>query len=223
MNRYENGKIYKIVDVGYNKCYIGSTCESLSQRMARHRACYNLYLKDKAKQPAMTSFSIFDEYGVENCKIELIEKYECNNKEELLKREGSHIKENECVNRCLAGRTKIEYSKMYREENPEKVKETQRACYLKDPDKVKMKSKQWNEQNKDRKRQTGIEYREKNKEILREKARLKYEDNKEHIKERSKINGSKIVVCECGVSMRKDSISKHKKTKQHLQYLQSIS
>ena len=36
-NRYQNGKIYKITDVGYNNCYIGSTTESLSQRMARHR------------------------------------------------------------------------------------------------------------------------------------------------------------------------------------------
>ena len=40
MNKYQNGKIYKIVDVGYNKCYIGSTCEALSQRMARHRSNY---------------------------------------------------------------------------------------------------------------------------------------------------------------------------------------
>ena len=47
MNRYENGKIYKIVDVGYNKMYIGSTCESLSKRMERHRASYKHYLKGK--------------------------------------------------------------------------------------------------------------------------------------------------------------------------------
>ena len=40
MNKYHNGKIYKVVDVGYNKCYIGSTTESLSQRMARHRSAY---------------------------------------------------------------------------------------------------------------------------------------------------------------------------------------
>ena len=40
VNRYENGKIYKITDVGYNKCYIGSTCESLSKRMERHRKQY---------------------------------------------------------------------------------------------------------------------------------------------------------------------------------------
>ena len=38
MNRYEKGKNYQIVDVGFNKCYIGSTCESLSKRMERHRS-----------------------------------------------------------------------------------------------------------------------------------------------------------------------------------------
>ena len=43
MNRYEHGKIYKIVDNGYNKCYVGSTCESLSQRMARHTLHQRLF------------------------------------------------------------------------------------------------------------------------------------------------------------------------------------
>ena len=37
-NRYQNGKIYKFVDNGYNKCYIGSTIEALSVRMAKHRS-----------------------------------------------------------------------------------------------------------------------------------------------------------------------------------------
>ena len=36
MSKYQNGKIFKIVDVGYSRCYIGSPCEELSQRMARH-------------------------------------------------------------------------------------------------------------------------------------------------------------------------------------------
>ena len=37
MNRYENGKIYKITDFGFNKMYIGSTTESLKKRLERHR------------------------------------------------------------------------------------------------------------------------------------------------------------------------------------------
>ena len=39
-NVYQNGKIYIIVDVGYNEQYFGSTTVELSTRMARHRDKY---------------------------------------------------------------------------------------------------------------------------------------------------------------------------------------
>ena len=48
-NKYQNGKIYKITDVGYNKCYIGSTTEGLSTRMARHRASFKQFLMVKVR------------------------------------------------------------------------------------------------------------------------------------------------------------------------------
>ena len=92
MNRYEKGKIYKITDVGYNKCYFGSTCESLSRRMDRHRNNFKRYSNGK-KEAKTSSFFLFEGYGVENCKIELIEIYPCVCKEELLRREGHYIKE----------------------------------------------------------------------------------------------------------------------------------
>ena len=168
----------------------------------------------------MRSFVLFDEYGVENCKVELIEKYGCRSKEELLKREGHYIKEMECVNRCLSGRTRIEYAKMYREENPDKVKESKRQSYLNDPEKSKQKSKEWNEQNKEKKKRVyGIEYREKNKDILRQKAKERYERNKEHIKERVRNYGKETVECECGSVVRKADMSKHLKTKKHQTYV----
>ena len=72
MNKYHNGKIYKIVDVGYNKCYVGSTTEKLSMRMVRHRSDYKRYKNGKINK--ITSFDLFDTYGIENCKIELVEK-----------------------------------------------------------------------------------------------------------------------------------------------------
>ena len=107
MNRYEHGKIYKIVDTSYNKCYVGSTCESLSQRMARHRQGYSRYLKE-TYPTTITAFLIFDEYGIENCKIELIENYPCNTKEELLQREGHYIQTLVCVNKTIVGRSQEE-------------------------------------------------------------------------------------------------------------------
>ena len=73
MNRYEKGKIYKVVDIGYNKMYIGSTTESLSKRMERHRDKYKDYLKGKTDNTRV--YWLFDEFGVQNCKIELIENY----------------------------------------------------------------------------------------------------------------------------------------------------
>ena len=44
-----------------------------------------------------TSFQLFDKYGIENCKIELVENYPCSSKEELLKREGEYIQNNTCI------------------------------------------------------------------------------------------------------------------------------
>lgn len=117
MNRYENGKIYKVSDVAYTECYIGSTCESLNQRMARHRQEYNRFLQGKRRN--ITIFKLFETYGVENCKIELIENFACNSIEELIKREGEYIKNTECVNRTIPGRT----SKEWKPENPEKIRQ----------------------------------------------------------------------------------------------------
>ena len=124
MNRYENGKIYKVVDLSYNECYIGSTCENLSQRMARHRQEYNRFLEGKRRN--ITVFQIFDKYGVENCKIELLENYPCNSREELMKKEGENIRNTVCVNRTIPGRTKKEW----RKDNPEKTTESSRQASL---------------------------------------------------------------------------------------------
>ena len=131
-NKYQNGKIYKIVDIGYNKCYIGSTCEKLSMRMARHRADFKKNLRGVYRYTR--ACDLFNEYGVENCKIELIEYFKCDTLQELRRREGEHIKNNECVNKYVAGRTAKEYyddnryniieqRKGYYENNKQAIKE----------------------------------------------------------------------------------------------------
>ena len=109
-NKYEKGRIYKVVDIGYNKCYVGSTCEELSKRMARHRIDY-IKWKNGNNRRYQTLFDMFDDFQVENCKIELIEYYPCISKEELLKREGYHIQNNTCINKRLEGRTNKEYKR----------------------------------------------------------------------------------------------------------------
>ena len=60
MNRYEKGKIYKITYIGYNKFYVGSTCENLSKRIERHRTKYNNSETGKTNSK-ISVFDIFDE------------------------------------------------------------------------------------------------------------------------------------------------------------------
>ena len=93
-------------------------------------------------------YDLFNEYGVENCKIELLEYYHCDTLQELERREGEHIKTNKCVNKCVAGRTRKEYfhdikdkhsefMKKYYKENQEKIKENCKEYYNQHQDTMK--------------------------------------------------------------------------------------
>ena len=143
MSKYESGKIYKIFDVGYNKCYIGSTCEELSQRMARHRAIYKQYAKGK-RASYVSSFDLFDEFGLDNCKIELLEAVAVNNREELRQQEGKHIQNNECINKRLAGRTDQQYYK----DNREAINQKNQRNYYKSQDAMIQKHREYYQNNK---------------------------------------------------------------------------
>ena len=108
MVNYGNGKIYKIESItGEGLPYIGSTTKQyLSQRMQGHRDGYYRWKAGKAQQ--CRSYKLFDEYGMENCVITLIELFECNSKDELRAREGYHQRLMECVNCRIEKRTKQE-------------------------------------------------------------------------------------------------------------------
>ena len=50
------------------------------------------------------AFQIFEEFGTGNVKIEELEKYPCNDRAELLAKEGYFIKNTDCINKKVAGR-----------------------------------------------------------------------------------------------------------------------
>jgi hypothetical protein len=112
MVNYNNSKIYKIEAVNAElNCpiYIGSTTKiKLCNRMTEHRNKYNQFKKG-VKNANTTSFILFDKYGIENCKILLIESYNCNTKDELHAREAYHIKNNNCINKLIPNRTRKEH------------------------------------------------------------------------------------------------------------------
>ena len=48
MVNYQLGKIYKIVDLSTEECYIGSTCQpTLAKRLAKHVSDYKQYCSGK--------------------------------------------------------------------------------------------------------------------------------------------------------------------------------
>jgi hypothetical protein len=115
-NRYNNGRIYKLVCGDLN--YIGSTCQPLCKRLAKHRIDYNLHKNDKTKK-YMSSFKLFD---LGNPNIILIESCKCNNKEELLRRERHHIENSNCVNMKCPTRTYEEYYEKEKENIDKRLK-----------------------------------------------------------------------------------------------------
>jgi hypothetical protein len=130
---YSTTKIYKIESHLGDKIYIGSTTiKYLSQRMQQHICHYKRWKIENTSQK-ITSFELFDEYGIDNCKIVLIEEYPCTSKDAKNAREGHFIKTIPCVNKRIEGRKKGEYYKdnkqiicqkqlIYRGEHKEQIK-----------------------------------------------------------------------------------------------------
>ena len=147
-NKYAHGKIYKVVDNAYALCYYGSTVEVLSRRMAGHRMHYKLF--GEGKRNRISVFDIFDAHGVDQCKIELVEEFPCESKEQLHKREGFYIQNNECVNKHVAGRSVAEWyadtreqryqvAECWRSANEEKVKKMNKNYRNKHQEQIKEK------------------------------------------------------------------------------------
>ena len=212
---YINGKIYKITDIAYTKMYIGSTTQSLAKRFSLHKSKYKLW--QDGKYHKITVYDIFNEFGIENCKIELIEEFPCHNRMELERKEGEHIKDSECVNKIVAGRTGEEY----RQDNKEEIKEYKKKYYQDNKDKIK----QYFQDNKQHLSEYLRQYKEDNK----DKVKQYYQNNKDKIKEyqqdhKQQIseNRSQRIQCECGAQYKKGNKSKHFKTTKHINRSKNI-
>jgi hypothetical protein len=163
MPNYENGKIYKLWSPSNNLVYYGSTTETLSQRLAKHKCGYKAYNNDNTKS-YITAYKILE---CEDYKIELVEAYSCNNKSQLEKKEGEYAENNECVNKRIEGKTKKEQRKKYNEDHKEDIKKNR-------------------EQHKEDARLYSIKYREENREKLLEDKKKYYENHKKEMLEKMK-------------------------------------
>ena len=105
-NKFKNGKIHRIVSDDNSKTYYGSTTLPLSYRMTHHKSYWKIYQKGKGN--FLSVFAMFDEFGFDKIRIELVELYPCNSKQELKQRERHYIESNICVNRFIPSRLKSE-------------------------------------------------------------------------------------------------------------------
>jgi len=174
MNKYENGKIYKITSKQTDDVYIGSTTQLLNDRFTRHK------FQNKGSSAKLIKY--------DDCIIELIEDYPCKTKEELLWRERYYFDTIKCINinrPVITNDEKKERNRIYAIENKERKEELRKKTYKYDKEKrhneyennkesYLKKCKEYYENNKERKRETGKEWYEKNKEYVSDVAKKRY-------------------------------------------------
>jgi len=148
-NKYQQGKIYKIVCNITGEIYIGSTIDTLEKRLSNHKV--------KTKRPCKSK-QILDRGDY---KIELIKDYPCNSLYELEEEEAKYIRNNTCINIQIPHRTYEEW----REDNKEKLSQQQKNWREDNKEKLSQQQKNWREDNKEKIK----EYYEENKKEINKK------------------------------------------------------
>ena len=208
MRDYNKSKVYKIESISggdVGDCYFGSTTEEqLSQRFAHHRKNYRSWKNGKSKY-CMSSYILFDKFGLDGCQIILLETLEnCNSKDELHAREAFYIRNNKCVNKQIPLRTRKEYY----EDNKPAVSENIKKYHLEHNEEIKVYQKDYREKNKEKSKEYNLKYRQDNVKEKKERDE-KYRQEKREIK----------FTCECGSICSILNKSIHLKTKKHLAFI----
>ena len=220
INRYNNGKIYKLVSNETDKIYIGSTCkERLCQRLAKHKEHYKYWLKNEKKY--ISSFELFK---LGNVEIVLLESINCNTKDELLKKEREYIDKykdilvNNILRPIITKEEKKEHLEQYRKDNRNHILDIKKDYYEDNKEKLLKINKQYRKNNKEIIHKRKKKYYEENKEEINQKNKQYREENKEVLKLKKK----QIYDCECGNKYTICNKSRHEKSKAHQEYINSL-
>jgi hypothetical protein len=222
MVNYNESMVYKICcnDLNVKEIYVGSTC-NFNRRKQNHKQRCNDINGDKYHLKVYKF--IRDHGGWFNWSMVLLENVNVNSKLELHKKEREYLEKlGATLNNIIPTRTINEWredrkehifnrNKKFREDNKEKIQKMNKEKYIKNREHILKYQKEYAEKG-------GGEFKEKNKKKqsqFREKNRDKIN---ERIKEWSKIE----VLCDCGVNVKKGSLSKHKKTKKHIEIMKGI-
>ena len=215
--------------------YVGSTTKQyLSQRMDKHRSGYKQWKKNEKN--FVSSFTLFEKYGIENCYIELLELCPCKSIEELLKSERFWFDKLNCVNIVkpfMSKEENAEYLKAYQQEHKEEIAEKRKIHYETNKEEIAGKTKIYQQTHKEEYAERSRIYQQTHKEEYAERRKIHYETNKEEIAEKSKIKYQKnkeeiaekrkeTYECPCGSVCRKDVKTRHNRSKKHQDYLSTV-
>ena len=177
-NKYLQSKIYKIVCNITSEVYYGSTYEpTVARRLATHISDYKKWKNGKSH--FVSSFPIFERGDYS---IYLVELYPCQSKDELRAREGFYQLNNECVNKCIAGRS----DKQYIFDNADKIREQKKQYYIDNADKILEQKKQYYIDNRDIINERQKQYNIDNRDKIKEQKKQYNIDNRDIINERRK-------------------------------------
>lgn len=220
-NKYERSIVYKIryKNDDINDIYVGSTALTLEQRKCLHEG--NVTNSGRRSYNYRVYAFIRAHGGWSDWIMETIEVYPCQSKKELLKREGHWVKTlGATLNMQIPGRTKKEWEADNKEYIAAKNK-------IRNADPV----------NKERNAINHRAYVDANKEHVaaREKAyvaahreqktasKKAWNDaNKAHVAAYAKEQLKILVVCECGTTVKKVSISTHRRSEKHKKLLANL-
>lgn len=222
MVNYNKSSIYKLCckDVNIKEEYVGSTTR-FERRKAEHKTnCLN-------KNIRAYNFNVYnfirENGGMGNWDMIQIEEVNVNSKRELETRERYWIEFLKAeLNSNIPSRTKKDWYVDNREFLIEKQKKNSKEYYKYNREVIAEKQKEYRENNKEVFLKKEKEYRENNREVIAEKRKEHVENKKEYDKEYRLKNKDKIdekIECECGSEVNKRYLSKHKKTKKHLNFI----
>lgn len=161
-NKYNRGKIYKIVSDYTDKIYIGSTCNELYKRLSGHKRDLNSY--NKGQRRYVASFELLKH---DDAQIILIENYSCKDKNELRARERYHydLNTDRVCNKNKPMYYENEYNdiaKKYREDHKEYFSNKNAEFRQNNPN----YAKEWEENHKEARKEQKRLYRIMNKDKL---------------------------------------------------------
>jgi len=112
----------------------------------------------------------------------------------------------------------LEKRKEYYKENLEDIREKQKNFYQENKEEMQEKNREYKSLNKEKISAWGKIYYEDNKAKLVEKSNTFYKDNYDKINEKN----NEIITCDCGTVCNRSSLSRHKKTVKHIEYVKNL-